>query len=98
MVFEDWILVVEHAVNWHPKGSRDLKLSILAITGQNGRSERLNTTIRLVMLSPCICMIIPFVFFQLLLLQTISQHIFIVMVLEGDSWGSITLREQYLKL
>ena len=61
------------------------------------RSERPDPINRLVMSSPSIYLIVPNVFFKLLLEQTSTQPYFILMVLEDIGLGFIALREQYLK-
>ena len=52
---------------------------------------------RLVILSPSTNMIVPTIFFNLILWQTNPQSYFILKVLDGGGRGLITLRQQYLK-
>ena len=92
VMLKDRILVAEHSITQQLKWSHDLQHSTLAFTGLDGQSDEPDPINRLVMSSPSSYMIVPTVFFKLLLWQTSIQPYFILKVLEGSSRGLIVLR------
>ena len=64
----------------------------------NELSKRPDPINQLVMSSLNTSMIVPTVFFKLLLWQTSAQPYFILKITEDGGWGSIAVRKQYLNL
>ena len=81
---EDGILIAEQSMTYQLKRSSDLQYFPQALTGIDGHLERNDGVDQLVLSSPSTNMIVPNVFFKLLLWQISVQSYLISKVLEGN--------------